>query len=79
MKNIRVSDQVKRAVTVIKADRLGVSAGIEKVISSEVKKVLGEFFCLNEDVETLVEIDQRGFKITISANAFSIKGLKVVE
>ncbi len=79
MKNSRVSDQVKRAVTVIKADRLGVSAGIEKVISSEVKKVLGEFFCLNEEVETLVEIDQRGFKITINANAISIKGLKLIE
>ena len=39
MKKRELSDQLKRATTVIKADRLGVSAGIETVISSEVKLI----------------------------------------
>ncbi len=79
MKKMEVSEQLKRAVTVIKADRLGVSAGIEKVISSEVRAVLDEFFALNGDVKTVIEVDSRGFTLNIKATATSVKHLKIVE
>ena len=79
MKKRELSEQLKRATTVIKADRLGVSAGIEKIVSSEVKRVLREFFSLSGEVETKVEVTQRGFEITVSASATSIKCLKVME
>ena len=79
MKKREWSEQLKRATTVIKADRLGVSAGIEKIVSGEVKRVLREFFSLSGEVETKVEVTQRGFEITVSARATSIKCLKVME
>ena len=79
MKKIEASEQLNRAVTVIKADRLGVSAGIERVISSEVKSVLNDFFSLTGEVKTNVEIDRKLIKITVTATADCIKSVKVIE
>ena len=79
MKKRELSDQLKRATTVIKADRLGVSAGIETVISSEVKNVLKDYFTLSEEVKTQIEVLQSGFNIKITAKALSVKNIKIVE
>lgn len=79
MKKIEVSEQLKRATTVIKADRLGVSAGMENVVSNEVKIVLSDFFSLSGEVKTSIEVDQRGFNICIKATATNIKQLKVID
>lgn len=79
MKKIEMSDQLKRAFTVIKADRLGVSAGIESIISSEVRKVLEDFFCINGEVKTSVEVGERGFSVTVKANATGVKHVNVIE
>lgn len=79
MKKRELSDQLKRATTVIKADRLGVSAGIETVISSEVKSVLKDYFTLSEDVKTQIEVLQSGFNVIIKAKAISVKNVKIIE
>lgn len=79
MKKKELSDQLKRATTVIKADRLGVSAGIETVISSEVKNLLKDYFSLSEEVKTQIEVLQSGFNIKITAKALSVKNIKIVE
>ena len=79
MKKKELSDQLKRATTVIKADRLGVSAGIETVISSEVKNLLKEYFSLSEEVKTQIEVLQSGFNIKITAKALSVKNIKIIE
>ncbi len=79
MKKRELSDQLKRATTVIKADRLGVSAGIETVISSEVKNLLKDYFSLSEEVKTQIEVLQSGFNIKITAKALSVKNIKIVE
>lgn len=79
MKKRELSDQLKRATTVIKADRLGVSAGIETVISSEVKSVLKDYFTLSEEVKTQIEVLQSGFNVIIKAKAISVKNVKIIE
>ncbi len=79
MKKRELTDQLKRATTVIKADRLGVSAGIETVISGEVKNLLKDYFTLSEEVETQIEVLQSGFTIKITAKALSVKNIKIVE
>ncbi|MBE5765209.1 MAG: hypothetical protein E7339_06410 [Clostridiales bacterium] len=79
MKKRELSDQLKRATTVIKADRLGVSAGIETVISSEVKNVLKDYFTLSEEVKTQIEVLQSGFNVIIKAKAISVKNVKIIE
>ncbi len=79
MKKKELSDQLKRATTVIKADRLGVSAGIETVISSEVKNVLKDYFTLSEEVKTQIEVLQSGFNVIIKAKAISVKNVKIIE
>ena len=79
MKKRELSDQLKRATTVIKADRLGVSAGIETVISSEVKSVLKHYFTLSEEVKTQIEVLQSGFNVIIKAKAISVKNVKIIE
>ena len=79
MKKPQNSEQLKRAITVIKADRLGVSAGIERVISSEVKDVLSDFFSLIGEVKTTVEIEHKIIKISVNATADCIKAVKTIE
>ncbi|MBQ3572546.1 MAG: hypothetical protein IJA15_06950 [Clostridia bacterium] len=79
MKKIEITEQLKRASTVIKADRLGVSAGVESIISNEIRSVLEDFFSINGEVKTLIEIDERGFSIIIKALATSVKQLKILE
>ena len=79
MKKRELSDQLKRATTVIKADRLGVSVGIETVISSEVKSVLKDYFTLSEEVKTQIEVLQSGFNVIIKAKAISVKNVKIIE
>ena len=79
MKKRELSDQLKRATTVIMADRLGVSAGIETVISSEVKSVLKDYFTLSEEVKTQIEVLQSGFNVIIKAKAISVKNVKIIE
>ena len=78
MKNRAISYQFKRASEVIKSDRIGVSSGIEGVISSEVQKVLDDFFALNGEVTTLIDVENGGYKITIEAKAKSVKQLKII-
>ena len=79
MKKIEITEQLKRASTVIKADRLGVSVGVESIISNEIRSVLEDFFSINGEVKTLIEIDERGFSIIIKALATSVKQLKILE
>ena len=78
MKNKTFSHQFKRASEVIKSDRIGVSSGIEGVISSEIEKVLEDFFALNGNVTTSVEVKNSGYKIIIEASAKSVKQLKII-
>ena len=78
MKNRVLSRQFKRATEVIKSDRMGVSSGIEGVISSEIKKVLDDFFALNGEVSTSVEVKNSGYSITIEAKAKSVKQFKII-
>ena len=73
-----VSGQFKRASEVIKSDRTGVSCGIEGVINSEIKKLLEDFFALNGDIATNIEVENSGYLITIKAKAKSVKQLKIV-
>ena len=79
MKKIEVTEQLKRASTVIKADRLGVSAGVESIISNEIRCVLEDFFSISGEVKTVVEIDEGGFNISIKALATSVKQIKFFE
>ncbi len=78
MKNKILSHQFKRATEVIKSDRIGISSGIEGVISSEIKKVLEDFFALNGEINTQVEVENSGYKITVKAKAKSVKQLKII-
>lgn len=79
MKKVELTEQLKRATTVIKADRLGVSAGVEGIISNEIRNVLEDFFSISGEVKTAIEVDERGFSIRITALAVSVKQLKIVE
>ena len=79
MKKVELTEQLKRATTVIKADRLGVSAGVERIISNEIRNVLEDFFSISGEVKTAIEVDERGFSIRITALAVSVKQLKIVE
>ena len=78
MKNKVFSLQYKRATEVIKSDRIGVSSGIEGLISSEIKKILEDFFALNGEVNTLIEVKNNGYEITIKTKAKSVKQLKII-
>ena len=78
MKKKQLSEHLQRASTVIKADRLGVSAGLESIITSEIKGVLSDYFSLGDDVLTKIELSQNGFVITIKAQALSVKNVKTI-
>ena len=79
MKKNGLSEHLERASTVIKADRLGVSAGLEGLITGEIKSVLSDYFSLSEDVTTKIELSQNGFNVIIKAHALSVKNVKIVD
>ena len=79
MKKKEYSEQLTRASTVIKADRLGVSAGMEGIIGSEIKQVLNDYFSLSDDFVVKIEVLQNGFLITVKAVALSVKNVKIIE
>lgn len=77
-KNKRFSEQFSRARDVLKADRTGLSIGAEGFIGREVKEVLNDFFSLSGDVSTDISACDKGFLITITATAKSVKEFKIV-
>ena len=80
MKNkIAKSDALKRASEVITSDRIGVSNGIEEVISKHISNLLSDFFSLNGNVKTKISLAKNGFDILITANAKSVKQLKLLD
>lgn len=78
MKKRQLNEQIKRASLVIKADRMGISSGIEEVISKEIEDVLNDFFALSDNVKTEIDINNRGFSIKITVNAYSVKQIKIL-
>ena len=79
MKNKRLkNDALKRASEVIISDRIGVSNGIEEVISKHLSDLLSDFFSLNGNVKTKISLAKNGFDIVITANAKSVKQLKLL-
>jgi hypothetical protein len=78
MKRKQFSDQLERASTVIKADRMGVSAGIEGLIAAEIKNLLNDYFSLSDEVNVKIEVLQNQFNLTIKASALSVKNVKML-
>lgn len=79
MKNkIAKSDALKRASEVITSDRIGVSNGIEEVISKHISDLLSEFFSLSSQAKIKISLSKNGFDISITANAKSVKQLKIL-
>ena len=79
MKNkIAKSDALKRASEVITSDRIGVSNGIEEVISKHISDLLSEFFSLSSQAKIKISLSKNGFDILITANAKSVKQLKIL-
>ena len=79
MKNkIAKSDALKRASEVITSDRIGVSHGIEEVISKHISDLLSEFFSLSSQAKIKISLSKNGFDISITANAKSVKQLKIL-
>ena len=72
------SNSLARAKAVIKSDRMGVSAGIESVVSREVGETLADFFALDGAVETDIDATEKGFFITVKAKAKSVKEFKII-
>ena len=79
MKNkIAKSDALKRASEVITSDRIGVSNGIEEVISKHISDLLSEFFSLSSQAKIKISLSKNGFDISITSNAKSVKQLKIL-
>lgn len=69
----------KRACDLIKADRIGVSTGIEKAVSREVSAILSDFFSLSTEPQTTIVATEKGFDIVISVKAKSVKSFRLVD
>ena len=72
------SNSLARAKAVIKSDRMGVSAGIESIVSREVSEALADFFALDGSAETDISATEKGFFITVKAKAKSVKEFKII-
>ncbi|MBQ7408695.1 MAG: hypothetical protein IJW13_05450 [Clostridia bacterium] len=78
MKQKIVSEQLKRACSVIKSDRMCVSSDLEGIISSEIAQTLSDYFSLFGEIKTQIEVSEKGFTIKINAQAKSVKQLKII-
>ena len=69
----------RRACDLIKADRIGVSTGIEKAVTREVSATLSDFFSLSAEPRTTIVATEKGFEIVISVKAKSVKSFRSVD
>lgn len=73
------SEPFKRACSVIKNDRTGVSSGMESTVSNEIARTLSDFFSINGNVQTDIVPYEGGFIIKIQACAKSVKRFRIID
>ncbi len=68
----------KRLQNIIEKDRLILSRESAEMIRYDLREVLKEYFTLKSEITLSIERAEKGYKVTVTANADAIKSFGII-
>ena len=68
----------KRLQNIIEKDRLILSRDSAEMIRYDLREVLKEYFTLKSEITLSIERAEKGYKVTVTANADAIKSFGII-
>ena len=69
----RVNAELARLKNVISSDRMSVESSFEDLLSTDLKKLLSDYFDLKGEVKIFLEKQNQSYKLTAEATAIRVK------